>query len=267
MLVSALSRGAGGAGCGCLQYRQRAGLGAKPGVAPACPDAAARPRRPGAECRADARGAFVVLTDAGRAAIERAAPADVETGRELVFDWTQPQPQLAALTAITSGVLDRLGASPQPAVLRPAPGRRPRHQWSSCGGSVRSSGSSSRSSRMRRLESGRWPGVPPAEQFLALGVDDRLASVQGGLIFRGSHGRGVLVRFQPVEQLTETPGPVLKAGSQRGPGPVLRCRRRRRSYSRRARPAWTRRRGPACVPRPRRPGQRVRPARARRART
>src|ERR1700753_3417466 len=33
------------------------------------------------ECPTDARGAFVVLTEAGRAAIERAAPAHVETVR------------------------------------------------------------------------------------------------------------------------------------------------------------------------------------------
>jgi DNA-binding MarR family transcriptional regulator len=63
-----------------------------------------------AECRADARGAFVVLTDAGRAAIERAAPAHVETVRELVFDGLSPD-ELAALTAITSDVLDRLRAT------------------------------------------------------------------------------------------------------------------------------------------------------------
>ena len=65
------------------------------------------------ECPADARGAFAVLTDVGRAAIERAAPAHVETVRELVFDGLS-RDQLAALTAITSGVLDRLQAT-QPA--------------------------------------------------------------------------------------------------------------------------------------------------------
>ncbi len=64
------------------------------------------------ECAADARGAFVVLTETGRAAIERAAPAHVETVRELVFDGLSPD-QLAALTAVTSGVLERLQA-PEP---------------------------------------------------------------------------------------------------------------------------------------------------------
>jgi DNA-binding MarR family transcriptional regulator len=62
------------------------------------------------ECQADARGAFVVLTEAGRAAIERAAPAHVETVRELVFDGLS-RDQLTALTAITSRVLDRLQAT------------------------------------------------------------------------------------------------------------------------------------------------------------
>ena len=65
------------------------------------------------ECPADARGAFAVLTDVGRAAIERAAPAHVETVRQLVFDGLS-RDQLAALTAITSRVLDRLQAA-QPA--------------------------------------------------------------------------------------------------------------------------------------------------------
>ncbi len=62
------------------------------------------------ECVADARGAFVVLTETGRAAIERAAPAHVETVRELVFEGLSPD-QLTALTAVTSRVLERLQAS------------------------------------------------------------------------------------------------------------------------------------------------------------
>jgi DNA-binding MarR family transcriptional regulator len=65
------------------------------------------------ECRTDARGAFVVLTDVGRAAIERAAPAHVETVRQLVFDGLS-RDQVAALTAVTSHVLERLHAT-QPA--------------------------------------------------------------------------------------------------------------------------------------------------------
>ena len=59
------------------------------------------------ECPTDARGAFVVLTEAGRAAIERAAPAHVEQVRQLVFDELSHE-QVSALTEITTRVLDRL---------------------------------------------------------------------------------------------------------------------------------------------------------------
>jgi DNA-binding MarR family transcriptional regulator len=65
------------------------------------------------DCPSDARGAFVVLTEAGRAAIERAAPAHVETVRQLVFEDITPG-ELAAVTTLTSRVLDRL-QEPQPA--------------------------------------------------------------------------------------------------------------------------------------------------------
>jgi DNA-binding MarR family transcriptional regulator len=72
------------------------------------------------ECPTDARGAFVVLTEAGRAAIERAAPAHVEMVRQLVFDGLS-RDQLSALTAVSDRVLDRLRgadddvAGPEPA--------------------------------------------------------------------------------------------------------------------------------------------------------
>jgi len=59
------------------------------------------------ECPTDARGAFVVLTEAGRAAIDQAAPAHVETVRQLVFDDMTPA-ELAALTDLTTRVLGRL---------------------------------------------------------------------------------------------------------------------------------------------------------------
>ena len=59
------------------------------------------------ECPTDARGAFAVLTEAGRGAIERAAPADVEMVRQLVFDGLSSD-QLTALTDATARVLDRL---------------------------------------------------------------------------------------------------------------------------------------------------------------
>jgi DNA-binding MarR family transcriptional regulator len=62
-------------------------------------------------CATDARGAFAVLTEPGRAAIERAAPAHVEQVRQLVFDGLGHD-QLTALTEITTRVLDRLAATP-----------------------------------------------------------------------------------------------------------------------------------------------------------
>jgi DNA-binding MarR family transcriptional regulator len=62
------------------------------------------------DCASDARGAFAVLTAAGRAAIERAAPAHVETVRQLVFDGLS-RDQLTALTEVTTSVLDRLAAT------------------------------------------------------------------------------------------------------------------------------------------------------------
>jgi DNA-binding MarR family transcriptional regulator len=38
------------------------------------------------ECKEDGRGAWVVITPAGRTAIEKAAPGHVESVRRLVFD-------------------------------------------------------------------------------------------------------------------------------------------------------------------------------------
>ena len=62
------------------------------------------------DCATDARGAFAVLTAAGRAAIERAAPAHVEQVRQLVFDELSHE-QVSGLTEITTRVLDRLAAT------------------------------------------------------------------------------------------------------------------------------------------------------------
>ena len=42
------------------------------------------------ECAEDGRGAFIVITPQGRAAIEQAAPGHVETVRRLVFDVLSP---------------------------------------------------------------------------------------------------------------------------------------------------------------------------------
>jgi DNA-binding MarR family transcriptional regulator len=64
------------------------------------------------ECSADKRGAFVVLTPAGRAAIDAAAPMHVETVRRLVFDVITTE-QVDALAKITEQVIIQLG-SPDP---------------------------------------------------------------------------------------------------------------------------------------------------------
>jgi DNA-binding MarR family transcriptional regulator len=60
-------------------------------------------------CPSDARGAFVVLTDAGRTAIEEAAPGHVETVRRLLFDG-MTQEELDVLTRVFTRVLARLDA-------------------------------------------------------------------------------------------------------------------------------------------------------------
>jgi DNA-binding MarR family transcriptional regulator len=61
------------------------------------------------DCPDDARGAFVVLTAAGRDAIERAAPAHVETVRALVFDGLAPE-QVELLADVAERVLHRIDA-------------------------------------------------------------------------------------------------------------------------------------------------------------
>jgi DNA-binding MarR family transcriptional regulator len=62
------------------------------------------------ECTDDARGAFVVLTEEGRRAIEGAAPAHVEAVRELMFDGLDAD-QVDALAGIAETVLDRIRAA------------------------------------------------------------------------------------------------------------------------------------------------------------
>ena len=62
------------------------------------------------ECETDGRGAFVVLTGAGRAAISRAAPAHVDAVRRLVFDTLSVQ-QAVDLGAAAAQVLERLDPS------------------------------------------------------------------------------------------------------------------------------------------------------------
>ena len=61
------------------------------------------------ECPQDGRGAFVLITEAGRAAIKQAAPEHARTVRDLVFaDLTEDE--LEALASITSKALLRLGS-------------------------------------------------------------------------------------------------------------------------------------------------------------
>jgi DNA-binding MarR family transcriptional regulator len=58
-------------------------------------------------CPTDKRGAWAVLTTAGFAALEAAAPGHVETVRENLFDPLTPE-QVAQLGAIMSAIRDRL---------------------------------------------------------------------------------------------------------------------------------------------------------------
>ncbi|HEX6248791.1 MAG TPA: MarR family transcriptional regulator [Nocardioidaceae bacterium] len=59
------------------------------------------------ECPEDARGAFVVVTPTGQAAIERAAPGHARTVRQLIFDHLTDE-ELDSLEAITRKVHARL---------------------------------------------------------------------------------------------------------------------------------------------------------------
>jgi DNA-binding MarR family transcriptional regulator len=60
------------------------------------------------ECTTDRRGAFVVLTGAGRSAIEKAAPAHVATVRQLIFDGLSAK-QVLSLESTVNQILSRLG--------------------------------------------------------------------------------------------------------------------------------------------------------------
>lgn len=59
------------------------------------------------ECSDDGRGAWVILTAEGRAAIETAAPAHVENVRRLVFDALTPA-EIDVLSTVIEKVLGRL---------------------------------------------------------------------------------------------------------------------------------------------------------------
>ena len=60
------------------------------------------------ECRDDGRGAWVVLTEQGRSAIERAAPGHAATVRRLIFDDLTPA-ELSVMSGVIDRVLSRLG--------------------------------------------------------------------------------------------------------------------------------------------------------------
>lgn len=60
-------------------------------------------------CSEDRRGAFIVLTDRGRAAVERAAPQHVEAVRQYLFDGITDE-QVGTLQAIAEAVIERLEA-------------------------------------------------------------------------------------------------------------------------------------------------------------
>jgi DNA-binding MarR family transcriptional regulator len=64
-------------------------------------------------CESDSRGAFVVLTDVGRTAIEAAAPLHVEHVRRVFVDALSPT-QLDAMGDIAETVLARLDDDPCP---------------------------------------------------------------------------------------------------------------------------------------------------------
>src|SRR5947209_9928751 len=61
-------------------------------------------------CNEDRRGAFVVMTDQGRATVEAAAPRHVEAVRRYVFDELSPA-QVEALGVIARTVVERLDAA------------------------------------------------------------------------------------------------------------------------------------------------------------
>jgi DNA-binding MarR family transcriptional regulator len=59
------------------------------------------------DCPSDGRGAFVVLTEVGRSAIESAAPGHAATVRHLVFDRLSSD-QVAAFDEACAVILDGL---------------------------------------------------------------------------------------------------------------------------------------------------------------
>ena len=64
------------------------------------------------ECADDGRGAFIVITPQGRAAIEQAAPGHVNTVRRLVFDALSPE-EVNAFATIIEKALTQLDNEPE----------------------------------------------------------------------------------------------------------------------------------------------------------
>ena len=70
------------------------------------------------ECSDDGRGAFVVITESGRRAMEEAAPRHVEAVRRMVFDGLS-EAQVEALGQISRHVLARIETEEAPCDGRP----------------------------------------------------------------------------------------------------------------------------------------------------
>jgi DNA-binding MarR family transcriptional regulator len=64
------------------------------------------------ECAEDGRGAFILITPQGRAAIEQAAPGHVTAVRRLVFDALSPE-ELGAFATIIDKALAQLDNQPE----------------------------------------------------------------------------------------------------------------------------------------------------------
>jgi DNA-binding MarR family transcriptional regulator len=64
------------------------------------------------DCAEDGRGAFIVITPQGRAAIEQAAPGHVNTVRRLVFDALSPE-EVDAFATIIDKALAQLDDLPE----------------------------------------------------------------------------------------------------------------------------------------------------------
>lgn len=67
-------------------------------------------------CSADRRGTFVVLTEAGRASVEAAAPKHVESVRRYLFEGLSPD-QVRALGEIATSVVERVDAACEDSVV------------------------------------------------------------------------------------------------------------------------------------------------------